>query len=155
MLSRTLLSTLRLSCRPGQLATRTHLTAAWRPNRSSGTLRISSPSRPWNATHRGWTSGPHGSFNAPRRPRFGFWQQISQRINRIPSGVIFWGTLGINGAVFALWQVANTQYVSHGPPFRYSDKKLTHCLSVSATIRRFILAGIHVHAFHHERVEHE
>ena len=114
MLSRTLLSTLRLSRRPGPLATRAHLTAAWQPKPSSGILQIFSPSRSWNATHRGWTSGSRGSFNAPRPPRFGFWQQISQRINKIPSNVIFWGIFGINGAIFVLWQVATTQYVSHG-----------------------------------------
>ena len=114
MLSPTLLSTLRLSRRPGQLATRTHLTAAWQPKPSSGLLQIFSPSRSWNATHRGWTSGSRGSFNAPRPPRFGFWQQISQRINRIPSNLIFWGIFGINGAIFVLWQVASTQFVSHG-----------------------------------------
>ena len=114
MLSRTLLSTLRLSRRPGTLATRTHLTAAWQPRTSSGVLQIFSPSRSWNATHRGWTSGSRGSFNSPRPPRFGFWQQISQRINRIPSNAIFWGIFGINGAIFVLWQVATTQYVSHG-----------------------------------------
>ena len=115
MLSRTLLSPLPLSRRPGHLATRTHLTAAWQAKPASGVLQMFSPSRSWNATHRGRTSAGHGSFNAPKPPRFGFWQRISQRINRIPSGVVFWGIFGINGAVFALWQVANTQYVSHGP----------------------------------------
>ena len=115
MLSRILLSSLPLSRRPGQLATRTHLTAAWQAKPSSAILQMFSPSRSWNATHRGWTSGGRGSSNAPRPPRFGFWQKISQRINRIPSNVIFWGIFGINGVVFVLWQVANTQYVGHGP----------------------------------------
>ena len=115
MLSRTLLSPHPLSRRPGQLATRTHLTAAWQAKPTSGVLQMFSPSRSWNATHRGQTSAGHGSFNAPKPPRFGFWQRISQRINRIPSGVVFWGIFGINGAIFALWQVANTQYVSRGP----------------------------------------
>lgn len=159
MLSRTLLSTLRLSRCPGQLATRTHFTAAWQSRPSSGILQISSPSRSWNATHRGWTSGARSSFNAPRPPRLGFWQKISQRINRIPSGVVFWGIFGINGAVFALWQVANTQYVSHGSSpsnvqtKECSDKRLTYDPAMSATIRRSILTRVHVQAFHHERVE--
>ena len=115
MLSRTLLSLLRVPRSPGQLVTRTHLTAAWQAKPTSGVLQMFSPSRSWNATHRGWNSAGRGSFNAPKPPRFGFWQQISQRINRIPSNVIFWGIFGINGAVFILWQVANTQYVSHCP----------------------------------------
>ena len=114
MLSRTLLSSVHFSRRPGQLATRTHLTAAWQPKPSSRILQIFSPSRSWNATHRGRTSGARSSFNAPRPPYFGFWQKLSQRINRVPPGLIFWGIFGINGAVFVLWQVANAQYVSHG-----------------------------------------
>ena len=153
MLSRTLLSTIRLSHRSGQSATRAHLTAAWQAKSSSGIFQFSCPSRSRNATHRGWTSGGRGSFNAPRPPRFGFWQQISQRINRIPSNVIFWGILGINGVIFALWQVANTQYVR-----RVSlpgAQTLTYCLAILATIRRSVLTGAHVYAFHHERVEHE
>lgn len=120
MLSPMLLSSLRLSRRPGQLTTRTSLTAAWQAKPASGVLQMFSPSRSWNATHRGWTSGGRGSFNAPRPPRFGFWQKISQRINGIPSNVVFWGIFGINGAVFVLWQVAVTQYVSHDPSFRSS-----------------------------------
>ena len=114
MLSRTLLSTFHSLRRPGQLATRTHLTAAWQAKPSSGILQFLSPSRSRNATHRGGASGGRASFNAPRPPRFGFWQQISQRINKINSNVIFWGIFGINGAVFVLWQVANTQWVSYG-----------------------------------------
>jgi len=111
-----LLSSLRLSRRPGPLTTRMDLTAAWQAKPASGVLQMFSPSRSWNATHRDWTSGRRGSFNAPRPPRFGFWRQISQRINRIPSNVVFWGIFGINGAVFALWQVANTQYQQSGDP---------------------------------------
>ena len=153
MLSRTLLSPLRLSPRPGQLATRTHLTAACRARPSSGILQMFSPSRNWNATHRGSTSGARGSFNAPRPPRFGFWQRISQKINRIPSNVIFWGIFGINGAVFALWQVANTQYVSHGSLFQTFGQKAD--LALSATIRRPVLAEFHVSTFYHQRVERE
>lgn len=111
MLSRmTLLSTLR---RPVQLGTRTHLTASWRAKPPSLFPQLLSPSRNWNATHPGWTSRGHSSFNAPRPPRFGFWQQLSQRINRLPSNLVFWGIFGINGAVFLLWQVAATQWVSH------------------------------------------
>ena len=113
MLSRTLLSTLRC---PVQFGTRTHLTAAWGTKPPSLVLKMLSPSRSWNATHRGWTSRGRSSFNAPRPPRFRFWQQISQRINRLPSDLIFWGIFGINGAVFLLWQVANTQWVSHRSP---------------------------------------
>lgn len=154
MLSATLLSTFRLPRRPGQLATRTHFTAAWQAKPSSAILQFFSPSRSWNATHRGWTSGSRGSFNAPRPPRFGFWQRISQGINRIPSNVIFWGIFGINGAIFALWQVANTQFVSHGSPLQIFTQK-TDILIHLATIRRSVLAGIHVSAFHHERVERE
>lgn len=123
MLSRTLLSTLRLPRHSGQLATRTHITAAWQAKPSSAILQILGPSRTWNATHRGWTSGGRGSFNAPRPPRFGFWHRISQRINRISYNVIFWGIFGINGAVFVLWQVANTQYVSHGSPHQISRQE--------------------------------
>jgi len=114
MLSRTLLSTFRSLRRPGQSATRTHFTAAWQAKPSSGILQMFSPSHRLNATHRSGTSGGRSSFNAPRPPRFGFWQQISQRINRLPSDLIFWGIFGINGVVFVLWQIANTQWVSHG-----------------------------------------
>ena len=124
MLSRTLLSPLRLPRRLGQLATRSHLTAAWQANPTSGVLQMFSPSHSWNATHRGWTSAGRGSFNAPKPPRFGFWQKISQRINRIPSDVVFWGIFGINGAVFMLWQVANAQYVSHGTPLQVLRQKV-------------------------------
>lgn len=122
MLSPVLLSSLRLSCRPGQSTTWTNLTTARQAKPASGVLQMFSPSRSWNATHRGWASGGRGSFNAPRPPRLGFWQKFSQRINGIPSNLVFWGIFGINGAVFALWQVATTQYVSHDPPFRSSTK---------------------------------
>ena len=115
MLSRMLLPPFRLSPRPGQLATRTLLTAAWQAKPTSTVLQMFTPSRSWNATHRGRTPGGLGPSSAPRLPHFGFWQRISQRINRIPPNVIFWGILGINGAVFALWQVANAQYVNHDP----------------------------------------
>lgn len=110
MLARTLLPTFRSLRRPGQSATRTHFTATWQAKPSSGILQMFSPSHRLNATHRGWTSGGRSPFNAPRPPRFGFWQQISQRINRLPSDLIFWGIFGINGVVFVLWQIANTQW---------------------------------------------
>ena len=153
MLSRTLLSSFRLSPRPGQLATRAHLTAAWQVKPSSAVLQMFSPSRSWNATHRGWTSGGRGSFNSPRPPPFGFWQKISQRINRIPSNVIFWGIFGINGVVFVLWQVANTQYVSHGHLLHICSQKTD--LALLATIARSIFTGVHVPTFHHQRMERE
>ena len=115
MFPRTLLPTLNSLRRPGQLVTRTYLTAAFQVKRPSAILQMFSPSRTWNATHHG--SRGRASFNQPRPPRSGFWQQISQRINKIPSNIIFWGIFGINGAVFLLWQVANAQWVSCDSPF--------------------------------------
>ena len=135
MLSRTLLSTLHVLRRPGQLATRTRLTPAWRAEPSSGFLQTFSPSRSRNATHRDGTSGGRAFFNAPKPPRFGFWQQISQKINRIPSNFIFWGIFGINGVVFVLWQVANTQWVNRGSP-RILRQKKTDTLSILISDRR-------------------
>ena len=150
MLSRALPFALR--CRSVQLGTRTHLTAARRAEPPSPILRMLNPSRSWNATHRGWTSRGGPSFNTPRPPRFGFWQQISQRINRLPSDFIFWGIFGINGAVFLLWQVASTQWVSHRTLHIFRRKR-SHLMVATITGSHSI--GIHVQAFHRKRVERE
>lgn len=63
-----------------------------------------------NATHRSRVSRtPPGSRQSlqrgPGRPQGGGgWQNFRERLDALPTGVILWGVLGINGAVFAAWQ---------------------------------------------------
>ena len=42
----------------------------------------------------------------------GPWQYFKDRINAIPSTYIFWGIVGLNGAVFVTWNLAWAKYVS-------------------------------------------
>lgn len=73
--------------------------------------------RVWQATHRSRSSQVSsrrgGSFRSPPPPR-GPWQQFKERIESVPSNVIFWGILVFNGVVFGAWQFAWAKYVS--PP---------------------------------------
>ncbi|KAF9821437.1 hypothetical protein IEO21_00683 [Rhodonia placenta] len=53
----------------------------------------------------------------PGRPQGGGgWQNFRERLDALPTGVILWGVLGINGAVFAAWQ------------YTYLKAKLDHFL---------------------------
>ncbi|KAJ8469280.1 hypothetical protein ONZ51_g9103 [Trametes cubensis] len=69
----------------------------------------------FRATHRsgisrgrsGW-SGGGGRPQGPQGPL----QRIRARINAIPSKYIFWGIIGLNGLVFASWQLAHIEYES-------------------------------------------
>ena len=54
---------------------------------------------------------------------------------------------------YGKWQALNMSATV--PSFRSSHKWLTHYLAVLATIGRSVLIGLHVYAFHHERMEHE
>ena len=74
----------------------------------------------WQATHRSrispvaQSSRSRNPFRPPRPPR-GPWQQFKDRIEAIPSNVIFWGILVLNGLVFAAWRFGWAQYVSYHP----------------------------------------
>ncbi|KAI0637835.1 hypothetical protein C8Q77DRAFT_1166074 [Trametes polyzona] len=68
-------------------------------------------SRISQATHRsgisrGRSGGGYGG--GPQGP----WQRLRARINAIPSNYIFWGIIGLNGVVFATWQLAWVKYQS-------------------------------------------
>ncbi|KAH9853736.1 hypothetical protein C2E23DRAFT_727964 [Lenzites betulinus] len=56
----------------------------------------------------GYGGGPHGP-----------WQRFRARINAIPSNYIFWGIIGLNGVVFATWNLAWVKYKSTGDPSSY------------------------------------
>ena len=65
------------------------------------------------ATHRSRTvssSRSRNPFTPPPNPQ-GPWQRFIRWIESIPSKVIFWGVLVINGAVFGSWQLATALYV--------------------------------------------
>jgi rhomboid-like protein len=68
-------------------------------------------SKAWGATHRSRiaASGRRNSWTPP--PPQGPWQQFIRWLDSIPSNVIFWGVLGVNGAVFCAWQLATAIYV--------------------------------------------
>lgn len=69
-------------------------------------------SRISQATHRsgvrrGRSGGSYGG--GPQGP----WQRLRARINSIPSNVIFWGIIGLNGIVFVSWNLAWIKYVRY------------------------------------------
>ncbi|KAI0751388.1 hypothetical protein C8Q80DRAFT_1309134 [Daedaleopsis nitida] len=73
-----------------------------------------------NATHRsgiGRTSrgGGYQGGGGSQGP----WQSFRDRINSIPHNYIFWGIIGLNGAVYAVWNLAWVQYKSTGDPSSY------------------------------------
>ncbi|KAI0334734.1 rhomboid-domain-containing protein [Cubamyces sp. BRFM 1775] len=75
---------------------------------------VASPS--FRATHRtsiskGWSRGGGGG-GGPQGP----WQRLRARINAIPSKYIFWGIIGLNGLVFASWNLAWIKYESTRDP---------------------------------------
>ncbi|KAI0829477.1 hypothetical protein BC628DRAFT_1315061 [Trametes gibbosa] len=49
----------------------------------------------------------------------GPWQRFRARINSIPNNYIFWGIIGLNGAVFATWNLAWVKYRSTGDASSY------------------------------------
>ncbi|KAH9894294.1 rhomboid-domain-containing protein [Cubamyces lactineus] len=73
----------------------------------------------FRATHRsgisrgrsGWSGGGGG----PQGP----WQRLRARINAIPTKYVFWGILGLNGLVFASWNLAWAKYQSTGDSSSY------------------------------------
>ena len=68
----------------------------------------------WQATHRSHntqSSRARDPFRPPRPPK-GPWQQLKDRIEAVPSNVIFWSVLVLNGIVFGAWQFGWAKYVS-------------------------------------------
>ncbi|RDX53167.1 hypothetical protein OH76DRAFT_1376444 [Lentinus brumalis] len=73
------------------------------------------------ATHRdgisrrssgGYSYGGGGGSRGP-------WQRFRDRIDAIPNNVLFWGIMGLNGLVFASWNLAWIKYQSTGDPSSY------------------------------------
>lgn len=70
------------------------------------------PNKVWNATHRSRIPPSHGRpnpFNQP--PRYGFWQRLRERLDSVPTEVILYGILVLNGLVFGAWQLAWSNWV--------------------------------------------
>ena len=66
------------------------------------------------ATHRSGINsrasrGTGGGYGGGSR---GPWDNFRDRINSIPQNAIFWGIIGLNGIVFATWNLAWVNYVS-------------------------------------------
>lgn len=101
--------------------TRSQTTFALRPLSSPSPVAFQHPApsivqflsnKVWHATHRSrrlQSSGTGGSYRPPPR---GPWQQFKERVDALPSNVIFWGVLVFNGVVFGAWQFAWAKYVS-------------------------------------------
>ncbi len=68
-------------------------------------------SRLAQATHRSVIRGGRAGGSYGGGPQ-GPWQRLRARINAIPSNYIFWGIIGLNGLVFASWNLAWIKYVS-------------------------------------------
>ena len=68
-------------------------------------------SRAWRATHRDSppSSRSRNSWTPP--PPQGPWQRFIRWLNSIPSNVILWGVLGVNGVIFVAWQYAKAALV--------------------------------------------
>ena len=82
------------------------------------------------ATHRSIGRRTHGGrgfggSNGPRGPG-GPWQYFKDRINAIPSTYIFWGIVGLNGAVFVTWNLAWAKYVSALLCMPHSHRQWSH-----------------------------
>ncbi|PIL36792.1 hypothetical protein GSI_00482 [Ganoderma sinense ZZ0214-1] len=72
------------------------------------------------ATHRsGINRGSSGGYGGYNRGPNGPWQRLRNRLNAIPNNVIFWGIMGLNGLVFASWNLAWAKYQSTGDPSSY------------------------------------
>ncbi|KAI9001225.1 hypothetical protein BD414DRAFT_574685 [Trametes punicea] len=76
--------------------------------------RISQATHRSGITNRG-SRGHGGNGGDPQGP----WQRLRARINAIPSGVIFWGIIGLNALVFVSWNVARAQYQATGDGSSY------------------------------------
>ncbi|KAI0723347.1 hypothetical protein C8Q76DRAFT_722547 [Earliella scabrosa] len=73
------------------------------------------------ATHRSGINsrasrGTGGGYGGGSR---GPWDNFRDRINSIPQNAIFWGIIGLNGIVFATWNLAWVKYQSTGDPSSY------------------------------------
>ncbi|OJT13556.1 hypothetical protein TRAPUB_9910 [Trametes pubescens] len=68
-------------------------------------------SRLAQATHRSVIRGGRAGGSYGGGPQ-GPWQRLRARINAIPSNYIFWGIIGLNGLVFASWNLAWMKYGS-------------------------------------------
>ncbi|KAI0721848.1 hypothetical protein C8T65DRAFT_704928 [Cerioporus squamosus] len=75
------------------------------------------------ATHRSGisrgSSGGYGYGGGGGGGSQGPWQRFRDRINAIPNNAIFWGIMGLNGLVFASWNLAWIKYQSTGDPSSY------------------------------------
>ncbi len=78
------------------------------------------------ATHRdrisrgssgGYSYGGGGGSRGP-------WQRFRDRIDALPNNVLFWGIMGLNGLVFASWNLAWIKYVSPQVRWVVSDISL-------------------------------
>ena len=52
--------------------------------------------------------GTGGGGMGPQNP----WQRFRARLDSIPSAYIFWGIIGLNGAIFLTWNYAYVKVVS-------------------------------------------
>ena len=79
--------------------------------RSSWVLRIQQVGRTRPPSARG-RSGTSGNWQQGSGSGGGGRRSFLQFLDKIPEDYVFWGILGVNGTVFALWWWAQNEYVS-------------------------------------------
>ncbi|KAH9951792.1 hypothetical protein B0H21DRAFT_684670 [Amylocystis lapponica] len=77
--------------------------------------------RIWNATHRSRISRVprHLAGHTTTKATEFFMERFRERLNAIPSTVLLWTVLGLNGVVYAMWSFAYAKYRSTGDPGMY------------------------------------